>query len=161
MIELTAADRDGLITHAREQAPDECCGVLLGVGSQVREVRRLVNADHSPKTYRVDPRVLLGIFRELDESGLELLGVYHSHTHTAAYPSPTDVSYARGYPDAAYVIVSLADESAPVVRSFRIRDGQIAEEDVVIREAVAEAREGQGDQGCAPESPSSAPSQSP
>lgn len=138
MIELTATNRDALIAHAREEAPDECCGVLLGAGSQVEQARRLVNADHSPKTYRVDPKDLLRIFQELDESGLELLGVYHSHTHTPAYPSPTDVSYAAGLPEASYVIVSLQDPSSPVVRSFRIADGRISEEDVVIREAAAQ-----------------------
>ena len=136
MIELTAADRDALIARARADAPDECCGVLLGVGGQVREVRRLVNADHSPKTYRVDPKDLLRIYQELDESGLELLGVYHSHTHTAAYPSPTDVSYTQGLPEASYLIVSLQDAAAPVVRSFKILGGQIAEEDVVVRVAA-------------------------
>ena len=137
MIELTPPDRDALIAHAMEEAPDECCGLLLGTGHQVKRVRRAVNADHSPKTYRVDPKDLLRIFQELDDSGLELVGIYHSHTHTAAYPSPTDVGYARGLPEAIYVIVSLQDPASPVVRSFKIVDGRIAEEDVVIGEAAA------------------------
>ena len=147
MIELASTDRDALVVHAQEEYPNECCGVLVGAGNRVRQLYRTVNADHSPVTYRVDPRDLLRIFQELDDAGLEMVGIYHSHTHSPAYPSPTDVSYARGYPEAAYVIVSLADRRAPVVRSFRIADGQIAEEEVVTREAPVEDQEGSADQG--------------
>jgi proteasome lid subunit RPN8/RPN11 len=67
----------------------------------------------------------------MDRKGWDLVGIYHSHTHTEAYPSKTDVELAF-YPEALYFIVSLQDRQAPVIRAFRISDGQIAEEDVII-----------------------------
>jgi proteasome lid subunit RPN8/RPN11 len=142
MIELTSSHREALIAHARDESPNECCGLLVGAGNRVQRIHRTANAEHSPVTYRVDPRDLLRIFQELDDAGLEMVGIYHSHTHSPAYPSPTDVGYARGYPEAAYVIVSLADPAAPVVRSFRITDGRIAEEEVVLRETAVEDQGG-------------------
>ena len=133
MIELTQADYEAIIAHAREDYPDECCGLLVGSRNLVQRLYRMVNVEHSPVTYRVDPQDLVRVFQEIDEDGLELVGIYHSHTRSPAYPSPTDVSYARGYPNAAYVIVSLTDRAAAVVRSFRIVDGHIREEEVVVR----------------------------
>jgi len=70
--------------------------------------------------------------REMDRKGWDLVGIYHSHTHTEAYPSKTDVELAF-YPEALYFIVSVQDRNAPVIRAFRITDGQIAEEEVVIK----------------------------
>jgi proteasome lid subunit RPN8/RPN11 len=88
------------------------------------------NAAHSAKLYTVDPLDHLRADRDAEGRGLSILGVFHSHTHTPAYPSPTDVAQAPD-PEWHYIIVSLA-EDAPVVRSYRIVDGNIAEEPVVL-----------------------------
>jgi len=133
MVELARADCDAIVAHAQDEYPNECCGLLAGSGGRVQQIYRMDNAEHSPATYRVDPRDLLRVFQELDGVGLELVGIYHSHTHSPAYPSPTDVRYAEGYPEAVHVIVSLADRTSPALRAFTITDGQIADEEVVVR----------------------------
>lgn len=133
MVELARADCDAIVAHAQDEYPNECCGLLAGSGGRVQRIYRMDNAEHSPATYRVDPRDLLRVFQELDGVGLELVGIYHSHTHSPAYPSPTDVRYAEGYPEAVHVIVSLADRTSPALRAFTITDGQIADEEVVVR----------------------------
>jgi proteasome lid subunit RPN8/RPN11 len=92
---------------------------------------RAINAEHSPYRYSVDPKDLLRIYREADQNDWEFLVIYHSHTHTEAYPSPTDVRLAA-WPDAHYVLVSLMDESQPVVRAFRIVDGAVTEEPIEL-----------------------------
>jgi proteasome lid subunit RPN8/RPN11 len=79
----------------------------------------------------VDPKDLLRIYRDIDGNGWDVLAIYHSHTHTEAYPSPTDVRLAA-WPEAYYVIVSLADEANPVLRAFRIEDGQVTEEELTV-----------------------------
>jgi proteasome lid subunit RPN8/RPN11 len=92
----------------------------------------MTNADHSPLTYRLDPLEHLRTFDEIDERGWELAGIFHSHTHTEAYPSPTDRRLAF-YPEATYVLVSLRDRAEPEIRAFRIVDGEVTEREVVIR----------------------------
>ena len=122
---------DQIIAQAREEAPNECCGVLAGRDGRVEKLFRAVNAEKSPYRYNVDPRDLLRIYRVCDANGWDFLAIYHSHTHTEAYPSPTDVGLAS-WPDSLYVIVSLADPDNPVLRAFRIQDGQVSEEEVLI-----------------------------
>jgi proteasome lid subunit RPN8/RPN11 len=104
-------------------------GTLLPDG-QVEAVYTCRNADASAKTYTVDSRDLIRALRDADSKGLELIGVFHSHTHTDAWPSPTDVRQAAE-PNWLYVIVSLKDGD-PVLRSFRITDGNIGEVPVVL-----------------------------
>ena len=127
-----------LIGHCYDGLPDEACGLLAGrlaPGSLVPDGRIEVvyptaNADASARTYSVDPRDLLRTIRAAEAQGLELVGVFHSHTHTEAWPSPTDVRQAME-PGWLYVIVRLKD-GAPVLRSFRITDGKIQETPVVL-----------------------------
>ncbi len=123
---LTRAQRQELIDHALEGRPYEVCGLLAGKDDRVERVYRAANKERSPVRYEIDPKDLIRIFREIDDADLELVGIYHSHTHTDAYPSATDVRLAY-YPEAYYVLVSLMDERSPRVRAFRIRDGQISE----------------------------------
>lgn len=120
---------DKMIAHAREEAPNECCGVVLGSEGRVQRFVRCTNAEHSPFRYSVAPRELLDIDRQARENGWDVFIIYHSHTHTAAYPSPTDVRLA-GYPEAVYVLVSLEDEQRPDVRAYHILDGEITEEPI-------------------------------
>jgi proteasome lid subunit RPN8/RPN11 len=123
-----------MIGHCYDGLPLEACGLLGGLqGNQSAKATVCYPADNaaaSARIYTVEPKDYLRADRDAESKGLELLGVFHSHTHTDAYPSPTDVAQA---PDPAwhYVLVSLKDE-APVVRSYRIRDGKIAEEPVVL-----------------------------
>lgn len=123
-----------MVAHCLDGYPLEACGLLAGRPGERAEVVRAhpaANAAASARVYTVEPRDILRADREAEAAGLELLGVWHSHTHTEAYPSPTDVAQA---PDPAwhYVIISLRD-TEPVLRSYRIRDGKIAEEPVVVQ----------------------------
>ncbi len=121
-----------MIAHARAFAPQECCGLIAG--AEGRAVRRyeLRNVDPSVLRYNADPQDLLAAMREMWERDWELLAIYHSHTHTPAYPSATDVRLAF-YPESYYVIVSLQEPDRPSVRAFRIVDGVITEHAIVER----------------------------
>lgn len=132
MIELSQEQAAALIAHAREESPTECCGLLAGRDGRVERVYRGTNIEHSPFTYLMDPKEQLAAFKEMDSAGLDLVGIYHSHTHTPAYPSRTDIARAF-YPDAAYVIISLANREGPDIRAFRLVNGQVTEEGVIIR----------------------------
>jgi [CysO sulfur-carrier protein]-S-L-cysteine hydrolase len=119
-----------MVGHAYDGLPEEACG-LLGGDPQTGRVGVFYpcrNAAASSRVYTLDPRDHLRADRDAEGRGLEIVGVMHSHTHTEAYPSPTDVAQA---PDPAwhYVIVSLKREVA-VLRSYRIVDGTISEEEV-------------------------------
>lgn len=115
-----------MIDHARAGAPAEICGVLGGAGDRVNIVLPVANIDPDPHRYLMDPKGLLAALRHLDERGAELLGFYHSHPHSAAQPSQTDLALAF-YPECLYAIVSLAEVEAPRMRVFRLGDGQFVE----------------------------------
>ena len=123
-----------MFAHARSELPNEACGILAGDNGRAIRFFPATNAEHSPTRYVVDPQDQLRILNELYTSGWDLLGIFHSHTHTAAYPSSTDVSLAANWPDAYYLIASLQNES-PVLRAFRVVDGSVDEEELSISEA--------------------------
>jgi [CysO sulfur-carrier protein]-S-L-cysteine hydrolase len=120
-----------MVAHAYDGLPLEACGLLAGRPGrdEVSVFYPCANAEASSRVYTVDPKDHLRADRDAEDRGLEIIGVMHSHTHTEAYPSPTDVAQA---PDPAwhYVIVSLR-QPEPVLRSYRIVDGNITEEPVV------------------------------
>jgi proteasome lid subunit RPN8/RPN11 len=118
---------DEMVAHAIEDAPNECCGIIAGKDGRAAKLFRAKNSEASPYRYSVDPKDLLRIFRECEENEWSFLAIYHSHTASEAYPSPTDVRLAF-WPEAYYVLVSLADKDKPVVRAFRIIDGAVTEE---------------------------------
>ena len=123
---------DEMIAHCLLGLPDEACGLLAGregTGS-VDELYPTDNLAASALVYTVDPRAHLRADRHAEQQGRALIGVFHSHTHTEAYPSPTDVAQAPD-PSWHYVIVSLRDD-APAIRSFRIIDAVVTEEEVEI-----------------------------
>jgi proteasome lid subunit RPN8/RPN11 len=122
---------DEMIAHSREDEPNEACGIIGGKDGAATELYRMTNAQHSPYRYEMDGKEVLALLRKLDDAGEEFFVIYHSHTSTEAYPSPTDVRLAAGWPDCYYVLVSLQDKSAPAVRAFRIIDSVIAEEPIV------------------------------
>ncbi len=121
-----------MIGHAYDGLPDEACGLLVGTATSayIEQFVPCRNAAESSRIYTIDPRDHLRIDREAEDAGLEIIGVMHSHTHTDAYPSPTDVAQAPD-PGWHYIIVSLRQD-APVLRSYRIVDETIAEESVVV-----------------------------
>jgi [CysO sulfur-carrier protein]-S-L-cysteine hydrolase len=135
---LRGAAFAAMVAHCLDDFPLEACGLVIGTpeaiggGGGARAVRcePARNAAASARVYSVEPRDLLKADRLAESLGAELIGVYHSHTHTDAYPSPTDVS-AVPDPGWHYVLVSLRD-TEPAVRSYRIHDGRIEEEAVLL-----------------------------
>ena len=132
MLDRSLADQ--MFAHARSELPNEACGILAGDTGRAIRFFPAINAEHSPTRSVVDPQDQLRILNELYTSGWDLLGIFHSHTHTAAYPSSTDVSLAANWPDAYYLIASLQEEP-PVLRAFRVVDGKVDEEELSISEA--------------------------
>jgi [CysO sulfur-carrier protein]-S-L-cysteine hydrolase len=122
---------DEIVAHARDERPNECCGMVGGVDGAARTVYRAENAEGSPLRYSIDAKEQFRLMREIEDAGQELVGIYHSHTKSAAYPSQTDVNLA-GWPDAVYLIASLADADAPDVRGFWIRDGEISDAELAV-----------------------------
>jgi proteasome lid subunit RPN8/RPN11 len=131
VIEIPAEIRDQMVEHALRELPNEACGLLAGPDGRVERFYPMRNADRSPVTYRLDPKEQLEVFEEIEGRGWQLLGIFHSHTHTEAYPSETDRRQAY-YPEACYLLVSLADPGRPVLRGFSIRDGVVEEREVRI-----------------------------
>jgi len=120
-----------MIAHAREEDPKECCGVLAGSKGEFLKLFRMTNVDASPYRFSWDPKELFQVWKEMEDNDWEHRAVYHSHTHSAAYPSDTDIRLA-GWPEAHYIIVSLEDKENPVMRAFRIVDGDVSEEDIAL-----------------------------
>jgi proteasome lid subunit RPN8/RPN11 len=120
-----------IVEQGLREFPNECCGIIAASDGVPTRVVTMTNADASPVTYRLDPKEQLRVWDELDEAGEELWAIYHSHTHSEAYPSETDRRQAF-YPESWYLILSLEDRDAPDLRAFRIDDGKITEEELTI-----------------------------
>ena len=121
---------DAMIAHARDVAPNECCGLLAGADRLIDECIRTRNVKASPTEYLVDPADHFAAIRRLRNEGREVVGAYHSHPRSAAVPSPTDVSEAH-YPEFVYLIVSLACADQPDVRAYAIEGGNFAQVGIV------------------------------
>jgi [CysO sulfur-carrier protein]-S-L-cysteine hydrolase len=121
---------DQLIEHARQEAPNECCGMIASRDGEAVEVFRATNAAASPLRYEIDGTEQYRIQMEIYDADLELGAIYHSHTRTDPYPSQTDIGLAF-YPDSLYVIVGLAGEE-PEVRAYTIRDGLVADAELLV-----------------------------
>jgi [CysO sulfur-carrier protein]-S-L-cysteine hydrolase len=124
-----------MVEHARADHPDEACGVLAGPEGADRPERHIpmVNAERSPTFYRFDSGEQLKVWRALDDADEAPVVIYHSHTATEAYPSRTDIAYAQE-PDAHYVLISTRDPQQHELRSYRILDGVVTEEEIQIVE---------------------------
>ncbi|MGE5407399.1 MAG: Mov34/MPN/PAD-1 family protein [Syntrophothermus sp.] len=116
-----------MVAHAREDLPNECCGMIGGRDGVATEVVRVENAAASPLRYEMDPQGQYDALKAIEADGGELLGIYHSHTKSAAYPSQTDVNQAVAWPEQVYVIVSLADPEEPDVKAFLLKDLRVAD----------------------------------
>jgi proteasome lid subunit RPN8/RPN11 len=131
VVSLPRALHDDLVKHARSQLPNESCGLLGGRDGRITSFHPTRNADASPYRYRVDPQDMLRVLDELEDAGDELLAIYHSHTRSTAYPSRTDMELATGWPDPAYLILSLKTDP-PVLAGFHLREGTVSEVPVEI-----------------------------
>ena len=137
MLQISQGLVANLLAHAHSDHPDEACGVIAGPAGSDRPTRfiPMVNAARSPTFYEFDSADLLKLYRELDSNDEDPIVIYHSHTSTEAYPSRTDIAYASE-PFAHYVLVSTREtgtEDGPYeLRSFRIVDGEVTEEEIVV-----------------------------
>jgi proteasome lid subunit RPN8/RPN11 len=118
---------DEIVAHARDELPNECCGIVAARDSVPVKVYRATNAAASPVRYEIDRNDQFRIWHEIDDNGWEVEAIYHSHTKSDAYPSQTDINLAANWPDAIYLIVSLRDSEQPALRGFRIVDEQVEE----------------------------------
>jgi [CysO sulfur-carrier protein]-S-L-cysteine hydrolase len=121
---------DEIIAHAREEAPNECCGMIATQDGHAVKVYRARNAAASPLRYEIDGSEQYRIQMEIDGAGLDLGAIYHSHTRTEPYPSQTDINLAF-YPETLYLIVGLAAVE-PELRAYSIRDGEVAAAELAV-----------------------------
>lgn len=121
---------DEIVAHAREEAPNECCGMVAAENGRAVRVYRATNAAASPLRYEIEPRDQYRIEMAIEDAGMELGAIYHSHTRSDPYPSQTDVNLAF-HPHALYLIVGLAGDE-PELRAYRIVDGRVDEAEFEI-----------------------------
>jgi proteasome lid subunit RPN8/RPN11 len=130
---------DEMVEHALADLPNECCGLILAKDGVATKLYRARNAEASPFRYNIHPIDLKNALEEADENDWQMHVIYHSHVASDAYPSPTDVRLSQWqgtdpptdlFPGAYYVLVSLKDRDAPVVRAFQIHQGEITEEPI-------------------------------
>ena len=122
---------DEIVAHCRRQYPKEACGILAGHDGVVKQVYPMTNVEGSPIGYSMDPREQLHVEKTMRQRGQRMVGVYHSHTASPAYPSSVDVNLAIS-PDISYVLVSLKDCAQPDVKSYRITGKTVTEEPVMM-----------------------------
>jgi len=125
---------DEMVAHAREDFPNECCGMVGGKDGTASSVYRARNEFESPLRFGVDSSDLFRITqKEMPERDEDLIAIYHSHTKSPAYPSQTDLNEAqKSWPDALWVIVSLEDPEAPDVKAYWLKDLRIADAELVV-----------------------------
>lgn len=126
MLKVPARIIDEIVAHAREDLPNECCGLIGGNGDEAKSFFRARNEFASPLRYSVHPLDLLEITGKIDAAEETLVAIYHSHTRSPAWPSQTDINLAVHWPDPVYLICSLA-ETEPVVRGFLLGSGEVEE----------------------------------
>jgi proteasome lid subunit RPN8/RPN11 len=137
VISLRRADLEAMVAHALEDAPVECCGFVARIGGRSAGVHRARNVEASPYRFSIDPREYMRLERALDADGLEVAGLYHSHTGTPAVPSPTDIRAMMGAgftPPFVHFVVGVADPGNPDVRAWHIEDGERFEQEYEIVE---------------------------
>jgi len=130
---------DAVVAHARRDHPDECCGIIAGRDGAATRVVPMTNAERSPTGFVFDPTEQLRVWRGLDDADEDLLVVYHSHTMTEAYPSRTDVRWSANTPGCSWLLVSTREPDSQEIRSFRIEDGVVVEEELVVVDAATGA----------------------
>jgi len=131
MLSMSKECKDELVGHSKKEFPNEACGILAGKDRKVEKFYPVSNTDESAETFLMDSKEQLRVMKEIRNLGLEMVGIYHSHLETEAYPSAHDVKLAY-YPETSYVIVSIKDKDNPGIRSFKIAEGNISEEEIKI-----------------------------
>ena len=140
MIRVLKIHADEMIAHSLEENPNECCGILSGTNDTSKKLYQITNSANSPYRYLMDPQEFLKADLDTEQNGMDFLAFYHSHTHSPAYPSVTDVRMAlqSGYLDVFYILISLEDHSDPQIRAFLIDEaGEISEQQIEITGAIA------------------------
>lgn len=137
MLTIPRAFTDEMIAHSLQEDPNECCGILAGRNDIVAKLYRITNATPSPYRYVMEPQEMLNAMRDADANGWDVIAFYHSHTHSPARPSPTDVRMAQqsGWlgDDVYYILVSLEHKANPCIGAFRIlENGEIVEQDFSV-----------------------------
>jgi proteasome lid subunit RPN8/RPN11 len=132
VLRISRSHLDDILAHARAGQPQEVCGILAGSQGRVQRVWRGRNISAEPLVrYELDPQQQLEIMQAIEAAGEEMVGIYHSHPRSAAYPSRTDQALAY-YPDSVYVIVSLSNPEVPAVHAYRLLEGKIEDEELII-----------------------------
>ena len=131
MLKIPKAIHDQILKQARAEKPNECCGILAGHGETIERAYEMSNIDHSPVSYMMDPKEQFATFKDMRARGIDLLAIYHSHPHTIAYPSATDVRLAY-YPESVYLIISLQDPKHLALNAFRITENKITQEGLEV-----------------------------
>lgn len=133
MLYLSKKQLEELVEHSKREFPNEACGILAGNqgDKKVEKIYQMTNVEANPQTFSVDSKEHFKVVKEMRNLELEMVGMYHSHPETEARPSAHDVESAN-YPEISYVIVSIMDKENPSIRSFKIIDGKISEEEVKI-----------------------------
>jgi proteasome lid subunit RPN8/RPN11 len=116
-----------MVAHAREEAPNECCGFVAARDGVAVEVRRAVNQAASPLKFEVDGLEVMRALDDFEVAGAELGAIYHSHTRTEPYPSQTDINFAANWPGVEWIIVGLDRQGEATVRTYLIEDGNVRE----------------------------------
>ncbi len=135
MLKIPREVVDDMIAHARAEDPNECCGLIAGKDSDAERGYRITNTARSPFRYLMDPQEFLDADKDAESRGLSLVAFYHSHTHSAPYPSQTDVRMAMesGWLDPFYILVSLENNESPEVLLYRITpEGEIVEAELRV-----------------------------
>lgn len=120
-----------MIEHAREEAPNECCGMVAARDGEVVRVYRATNVEASPFRFVIDQQQQFEIYNEIEAADMELGAIYHSHTRTQPRPSQTDINFGKWWPGVLWIIVGLVGEE-PEVRTWRIDDGAVSEAELVV-----------------------------
>lgn len=131
MLKIPQHIHDDIIAHAREGLPLEVCGILGGSGDTVEAIYRVTNSDASNEHFSMEPKEQFAVVKDMRIKGVKMLAIYHSHPETPARPSEEDIRLALT-PGVSYVIVSMMAPDAPTLRSFRISDGQVENEEVQV-----------------------------
>src|SRR3954451_4344318 len=131
-MKISQALIDEMVAHAREDLPNECCGMIGGRDGEATRVMRVENAAASPLRYEMDPQGQYDALKAIEDASEDLVAIYHSHTRSAAYPSETDVNEAVMWPEQVYLIVSLENSEAPDVKAYSLKEMKIADVDLDV-----------------------------
>jgi len=122
---------DDMVAHAHADNPNECCGLVSSRDGEAVKVYRTTNTEASVFRFVIDPSEQLRIYNEIEDAGLDLGAIYHSHTRSEPYPSQTDINFAKDWPGVLWIIVGLA-EQLPKVRTFAIAGGDVSETELEV-----------------------------